>query len=201
MEHTEFVLTSEQQRRLSLVARHGADQVGRSMSRWLRETVTVTIRSVEVVHYSDVTARLCQPDATLAAVMVGVSKGISGTTLFLFDEPSALEIVRRVLDRDTAPTEWDELSRSAMEETGNIVGSAFLNGLALALNMEVQPESPMFVVDFGEAILDQIVIEMAMTGEYALLFEAEIASASGDVTGQFTLLPDAECFQRLVNSV
>ncbi len=201
MDPAEFALTGEQRRRLSLVAKHGADQIGQAMSRWLRDTVTVNMRPVEMVHFSDVTSRFGMKEETTAAVCIHLAAGLSGTLLFLFDEPSALEIVRRVLQRDSAPTDWDDLAKSVMEETGNIVGTAFLNGLAMALDLEVHPESPLFMVDYTEAILDPLMIGVAMSGEYALLFEADISSVSDSVSGKFTLLPDGECFKQLVGNV
>lgn len=201
MSTSQFALTGEQARRLSLVGKHGADQVSRSMSRWLKDTVTVLMRTVDVVHYGELAAVLSPPQVTVAAILIQLHCDVTGTALFLFDEQSAQEIVRRVLQRAAPPAAWDDLARSVMQETGNIVGTAFLNGLALALNLEIHPEQPVFMIDFAEAILDPLMIEVAMSGEYALMFDADISSSSGAVSGKFGLLPEASCFDHLLGSI
>lgn len=198
---SEFTITDEQQRCLSLVAKHGAEHVSRSMSRWLRESISMNVTSVEIVHYSSLPEQLGTPGETVAAILIPLTTDLRGMAVFLFDEQSALQIVGRILQREEPLTEWDVLAESAMEETGNIVGTAFLNGLSLALNLEIHPEAPTFLLDYTEAILDPLMVEIAMAGEHALLFDAVLESDTGTIHGQFSLLPDADCFDNLIGSI
>lgn len=198
---TEMILSDEQKRRLRLVAKHGAEHVSRSMSRWVRDTIDVSVDEPEMVHFSELAARLNCPDETVAAILLTLTADLTGTSLFIFDEASAREIVRRAMRATAPPRDWDALACSAMQETGNIVGTAFLNGLALALGLEIHPEAPVFARDYLEAILQPLMVEIALRGEYALLFDSRLESSSGTIRGQFTLLPDSECLDRLMGGI
>jgi chemotaxis protein CheC len=77
-----------------------------------------------------------------------------------------------------------------MEETGNIIGTAFLNGIAASLNLELYPSSPIVTCDYSGAILETMMAHVAMRGEYALSCQISFHSSHDEMAGIFALLPE-----------
>lgn len=191
------ILSEEQIARLDSIARLGADKIAGSLSKWVKTDIASGKAGASIVHYSKLLEPLSDPEDIVTAIIIKVSGSVAGYLIFLFDEMSARQIVAKVLRRKVdSILDWDDLSRSVMEETGNIIGSAFLNTLAANLNLEIHPSSPVMACDFAGAFLDTMMAQHAMEGEYALTCQITFTSSNNkisgnEISGTFAMLPDS----------
>ncbi len=65
--------------------------------------------------------------------------------------------------------EWSELEKSALTETGNILGCAYVNALTRLIGTNLIPSAPYFIQDYGASVLQQAVMTQALTSDRLLL--------------------------------
>lgn len=184
-------LNNEQNERLNAIARLGGDRIAGALSKWISTGITAKRASASIVHYTQLLDTAFSPEDVITTILIKVSGSIDGYLLFFFDEKSAEGIVRKILRRDIDPLlQWDALTRSAMEETGNIIGTAFLNEIVRSLNLDIHPSSPVIACDLAAAIVETIMAQFAIKGEYALSCQISFGSNNDEINGTFCMLPD-----------
>ena len=91
------------------------------------------------------------------------------------------------------------LEQSALEETGNIVASAFVNSWAKWLDIRVEPGAPQFALDLPGAIVESVLSEQALMSDEVFMAKTEFVIADQCVKWIFALLP-APSAMRLIES-
>jgi len=61
------------------------------------------------------------------------------------------------------------MEKSALTETGNILGCAYMNAVARLINQDLVPSAPYFVHDFAASVIQQALISQAITSDKALI--------------------------------
>lgn len=186
-----LVLKDEQIARIDTIAKVSAGKMAEALSKWIRTQIIVNSSNASIVHYSRLLEPLTSPEDIISAILVGVTGNTTGNLIFLFDENSTLSIIKKILHREIGSMlGWDHITRSVMEETGNIIGTAFLNGIATSLNLELYPSSPIVTCDYSGAILETMMAHVAMKGEYALSCQISFRSSNDEMAGVFAMLPE-----------
>lgn len=155
---TEGVLTDA----LRTVAVNGSYNASRALSKWLRRGVRLTSDGFKSVSVADAASGIGEPDAVIAAVHLPLAGELAGHMLLTFPEHVALRIVDFVMQApEGTTTEFDELAESCLQETGNIVASAYANSLSKWLKLAIEPSVPTFAHDMVSAIVDPMLVETA----------------------------------------
>ncbi len=81
---------------------------------------------------------------------------LSGHLVLLLAEPDGRKLVAR-LGQPVSGDGWDELARSALMETGNIVGSAFVSAIADMVRGRLLPSVPSLARGGARACLAELV--------------------------------------------
>ena len=188
---TQPILNEEQIRRLDTAARLGADKVAESLSKWLRTKVVSNSAKTAIVHYSKLLELSPSSEDLVTAILIRVSGSISGYMVFIFDEMSTKRILTKILRKNIdSLSEWDNLRRSVMEETGNIIGASFANTLAMNLNCDIHPSSPVMACDLAGEFWDTLLTQYAIEGEYALSCQVTFNSPGDQISGTFSIIPE-----------
>jgi len=136
------------------------------------------------------------PEVVAVSVYLRIEGDIQGHLMILFTSESALRVVDMLMDYPPGTTQSiDALAASALAETGNVCGTAFLNALADRTGMTILPTTPAVVIDMAGAILESVVSELFLNGDEVLLVET---SFNADIPGAFLLMPDQESMARLI---
>ena len=85
--------------------------------------------------------------------------------------------------------EIDDLARSCLQETGNIISSSFINSWAKWLDIHTEPGPPQIQIDLLEAILQSVLVEQAMAGDEAFLAKSVFSVDGRTIEWDFYLLP------------
>ncbi len=141
-----------------------------AMCRWTNGLITVTLDQVREIPLEEVSARLGIGDELLTMVVLTISGDIGGSLILLFDEPSGRQLAASLVGRAAdAESEWSELEKSALTETGNILGCAYVNALTRLIGMDLVPSPPYFLQDYGASVLQQAVMAQALISDRLLL--------------------------------
>lgn len=164
-------------------AQAGEARASRALSAWLHRPVRWSVSRVARVPFAEVADLVGGDAAGLVAALVRVKGEVEGSLVLAFTEEDAGRLVRRLVPGAGAPSfeAWTDLERSAFEETGNVIGSAFVGAAAESLGLAMAPTAPASAHDFAVALLDGILLEVAAEGgaDEAFVFDAAVSDAAG----------------------
>ncbi len=136
------------------------------------------------------------PASVVVAVYLGIGGDLSGHLMLLFDQIGGLQVVDMLLEQPPGTTTvLDDISVSALAETGNVCGTSFLNALSDRTGLRIIPTTPVVVTDMAGAILQSVVTELYLSGDEVLMIETTF---NEDVSGHFLLMPDQDSMAKLV---
>ena len=143
-----------------------------AMCRWTNGAVAVTLNEVRRIALDEAAAALRVGDEPLTMVVLSLEGELGGHLVLIFDECGGRQLAAALLGREagTAP-QWSELEKSALTETGNILGCAYVNALTRLIGADLVPSPPCFIQDFGASVLQQAFMVQAATSDSLMLCE------------------------------
>jgi chemotaxis protein CheC len=141
------------------------------MSRWTGGLITLKLAEVREIPLTDACRELHLGDQRLTLVVLPMESEIGGVMIFRFDEEDTRQLAA-VLMEQPPPTEgqWNEMEKSAVTETGNILGCAYLNAIARLIDRPMIPSAPYFLEDYGASVLQQALADQALSSNCVLIF-------------------------------
>jgi chemotaxis protein CheC len=141
-----------------------------AMCRWTNGLITVTLDQVREIALEEVSAELKIGDELLTMVVLTIGGEVGGNLILLFDDVKGRQLAASLLGREpgTEP-EWSDLEKSALTETGNILGCAYVNALTRLIGTDLMPSAPYFIQDYGASVVQQAVMTQALTSDRLLL--------------------------------
>ncbi|MBN1590502.1 MAG: chemotaxis protein [Pirellulales bacterium] len=141
-----------------------------AMCRWTNGLITLSLDEVREIPLQDVCCEVDVGDELLTMVVLCLEGEVGGEMILTFDNHNGRQLAAALLGQDagTSP-EWSDLEKSALTETGNILGCAYMNALTRLINVELVPSAPYFIQDYGASVLQQALMNQAMTSDQALI--------------------------------
>lgn len=171
---------------------------------WFKMDVRLSLSEVVNIPYNEVPALAGKIDEVVVAVLSRITGEIEASQLFIYPKEDAGMIVNLALNRSLENSvKWDELERSILEETSNILGSAFVNALVKETDLKVVHDPPVFGRDMLGSLMQSVLVKYAKGNDGALLVKSDFqAKDLHEVLKRplkifFFILPDKECFLHL----
>ena len=141
-----------------------------AMCRWTNSVISLTLDEVCEIPLEDVCGVLDLGDELLTMVVLNLEGDIGGDMVLTFSAKSARRLVACLLQTDVpSGPGWSELEQSALMETGNILGCAYVNAITRLIDHQLIPSTPQFVVDFGPSVVQQVVLTHAASTNTVLI--------------------------------
>lgn len=141
-----------------------------AMCRWTNGLITLTLDEVREIPLEDVCDELQIGDDLLTMVVLTLEGEIGGDMVLTFDEKNGRQLASSLMGtQPNGEGEWTELERSALTETGNILGCSYMNALGRLIGSELVPSPPYFIQDYGASVLQQALLAQAMTTDQVLV--------------------------------
>ena len=95
-------------------------------------------------------------------VVLNLEGEIGGSMVLTFNEENGRQLAASLLQTEPTPgPDWNELEQSALTETGNILGCAYVNAITRLIDHELMPSPPYFVQDYGASVVEQALVAQA----------------------------------------
>lgn len=187
---------------LARVARDGAARAGRGLTGLVGQEVTIHVPSVRAGTRRDACDAVGGAESVVLGAYLGMTGDITGHVMLLFPEERALRCVDRMCAQEPGTAEiGDELTRSAVAELANIVGSAFVNALADQTALVLQPNPPAVVHDMAVALVETVYAEILSHGADIVMIDTVFEDRTGATSGLLIVAPDPPCLARLAELV
>ncbi len=177
------------QNALHTIAINGAFDASRAMSKWLRRGVRLSTEGFVRVPLRQVVEGFAD-ERPVVAMHTSLCQQLHGHALIVLSMDTAHTLVALLTGADAEEGDsLSEMSRSALQETGNIVSSAFVNSWARWLDLHSEPSTPAVVVDLPAAILESVVVEQAQVGDEVFMSKAQFSLDGNWLEWDLYLLP------------
>lgn len=189
----ELKLTDLQLDALREIGTIGAGNAATGLSKMLNKRISISVPSTKVVKLEKVPELLGGAESLVVAVYFQVIGLFLGSILLIFSLKEALRLVDMLLDRKNGETQiLDEFSSSALKELGNISAGSYLSALSEVVKMRLMHSIPGLATDMLQAVLDGVLIKLALEAENALVVDTEFKVEENKVQGHFLFLPEPE---------
>jgi len=180
-------------RRLLDAATHEASA---AMCCWTDGLITLTLDELREIPLESVAAELGLGDELLTMVVLSLEGEIGGEMILTFDEQNGRKLAASLLGREvnTEP-EWSELEKSALTETGNILGCAYMNAISRLISHQLVPSAPYFLQDYGASVLQQALLPQAMTSDQVLVCRTGFHREGEELNWNVVFVPSQELRQ------
>src|SRR5918912_13220 len=132
----------------------GAGHAATALSQMTGGTIMISVPTITISALEDVPSQIMDSEEPIAAVLMHMLGDLTGRTLLVFPQPTAVRLTALMLRRPVGPSrEFGTLERSAIKEAGNILAAAYMNALSEFLGMMLLPSPPSLLIDASMAIL------------------------------------------------
>jgi len=186
------------------VANIGAGHAATALSQMTSNTIMITVPKIHVTRLEDAAAQLNSEDEPIAAVLMHMMGDLTGRTLLVFPQPTAVRMAELMLRRPIgSSSELGVLEQSAIKEAGNILAGAYMNALSEFMGLMLLPSPPSLHIDMSAAILTTTHLQFGSDKDQVVSVETEfmLKDAGEQLRGFFLLLPDAASLQAILRAV
>ena len=173
-----------------------------AMCRWTDGLITLTLDEVREIPLENAAAELGLGDELLTMIVLSLEGEIGGEMILAFDERNGRQLAASLLGRPVgADPRWSEMEKSALTETGNILGCAYLNAITRLIDRELVPSAPYFIQDFGGSVLQQALMVQALTSDRVLICRTVFHKAEAELNWRVLFVPTAPLRRAMENAL
>ena len=130
-----------------------------AMCRWTGGVITLELDAIDELPIEDVAWACGIGEQLLTMVALPLAGELGGDLILTVDDVNGRQLAATLLNQPLPVTpQWTPLEQSALEETGNILGCAYVNALTRAIGHELVPLPPQFMQDYGGSVLQQALL-------------------------------------------
>lgn len=195
-------LSGQQLDALREIGNIGAGNAATALAQMLKAKIKMSVPRVNILPFAEVPRLVGGADAHVAGIYLRVRGSAGVNILFVLPMSSARFLVDMLMIRPHGSTqEFGEMEISALQETGNIVASTYLNALSTFTRLNFIPSVPALGMDMAGAILNVVLAQLGSVGDYVLVLETRFAKEGRDVVGHFFVLPEAGALDIILSAL
>ena len=175
------------------LANVGSGTASTALSAMLGRSVDITVPNAFVLPMAEAVESIGNPEDDVTGLVLGVVGDMEATVLLLVN-PNHAALLCGMLG---VPAD-SEFGESALMEIGNIVGSSYINALAMMTGMSIEPTPPSLATDMLAAIVESVLAARATGGDVALLLDSDMVVEGEDCSVSFLLVPDQGGVEQLL---
>ncbi|MCL5958632.1 MAG: chemotaxis protein CheC [Chloroflexi bacterium] len=184
---------------LEEVTKVGFENAAKGLSIMVDKRIEVSSPTLALLPIEQVPNRIEQNDEAVVAIYLGVWGDVSGHMLLILSLEAAAEMVQMLMGSEIEGVLMlNALERSALGEVANVTGSFFLNALADATGLIIQPSPPDVMIDTAGAALDIPLLSLALTTEDVLIIDTWFIDDGRRIEGLFLMLPEVDSLRLIV---
>ena len=186
------------------VANIGAGHAATALSQMTGGTIMISVPTINIARLEDVPPQITGPEEPVAAVLMNMLGDLSGRTLLVFPQPTAVRLSEIMLSRPRGGQfDLGEIEQSAIKEAGNILSGAYLNALSEFMGLMLLPSPPSLAIDMSSAVLTTAYLQFGTDRDYVFCVETEffMQELKERLRGFFLLLPDVASLHAILRAV
>lgn len=173
-----------------------------AMCRWTNSVISLTLDEVYELSLEDAYKDLHIGDDLLTMVVLNLEGELGGSMVLTFNEADGRRLAASLLQTELNPgPDWNELEQSALEETGNILGCAYVNALTRLIDRPLLPSAPYFLQDYGMSVVEQVLVSQAAARDTVLVCHTCFRQEGEEVDWWLLFVPSVALRTAMENSL
>ncbi|PQO44665.1 chemotaxis protein [Blastopirellula marina] len=173
-----------------------------AMCRWTNGLITMTLDEVREIPLESVSVEYDFGMEMLTMVVLTLNGDIGGSMILCFDEENGRDLAASLLSsKQRGSGDWSPLERSALCETGNILGCAYLNALTRLMSVELVPSPPYFLQDYGASVLQQALMEQAAIDDQVMICRTRFTRGDQELNWNVFFVPNSQMRQMMEDAL
>jgi chemotaxis protein CheC len=173
-----------------------------AMCCWTNNLITLTLDEVCELPLAEACLGLNLDDERLTMVILNLEGEIGGSMVLTFTEDNGRHLAAALLHCEPGEgPEWNEMEQSALAETGNILGCAYINAITRLIDRELVPSVPYFVQDFGASVLEQALVAQACGRDTVLVCRTGFHCANENLSWRVLFIPTVAMRNAIENAI
>lgn len=184
----------ETEKVMEFVIRHSIDRASQALSKILRAGARIELEYIDRVDISKWSEQLIKKDETdMIGTMISLKGNISSKFLFLIRVQDAFIFTDLMLRNELGTTKnFDNLTKSAVQEISNILSGSIANTLAKDFNLNLWPVAPVTMYDYLGAIFSNFVVSGAATEDTIWLIHTKFYVVRMQIECELFLVMDSK---------
>lgn len=181
----------------------GAGNATTALAKMINAKIDMKVPKVELLGFSEIAKVMGSEESVMVGIMLLLEGDINGMMMFLLEESSARNLVKKLMGTDEElpkSKEFSNIQLSCLNEIGNIITGAYLSALSDLTRLKIISSVPNLQVDMAGAILSIPAIEFGKIGDKVLLIETRFDDETA-IDGYFVLIPELESYDVILNSL
>jgi chemotaxis protein CheC len=184
----------------------GVGNATTALATMLGRRVEMKIPRAQFCEFGSICDVVDGPGTLVAATLISLSGEIEGYILLVIPADQAHHLAQLILgqdpDIDMDPSKWfDEMERSAISETGNILSGAYLTAISSLTGLSALTSVPDLVIDMAGAVMSVPAIAFGAFSDTVLFLETGFYESGYSFSGYFFLIPNVESYKVLMNKM
>jgi chemotaxis protein CheC len=180
----------------------GAGNAATSLGMILNAEVGIELPTVRITDFDTALNAMGGAEAMTVGVLLNFSGEASGMIMFLLGMEDAQNITG-ILVQDDSPAEdgLSEMKLSAIKEIGNILGSAYVNSIALLTGLQIDLSVPYIAIDMAGAILSVPIIEFGAVGDKVMFIEEGFFTDEQHLNSNVIMFAEVDTLRRIMEKL
>ncbi|MFH1577801.1 MAG: chemotaxis protein CheC [Candidatus Omnitrophota bacterium] len=180
----------------------GAGRAATALAELIAARVEISVPQTSLVSLEQIPDILGGAEQLFFVLDIGFEGDIKGRMFLLFLPKEARRLSSILIGKTPEEIDFnDDLFKSALKESANILCGSFISALAELTGMRIGSSVPSLAMDMVGAILDFIFIQIAETAEEALYIKTDLKIKGLQFDGFFLFFPYAESLFSIFNAL
>lgn len=173
-----------------------------AMCCWTNNVITLTLDEVCEVPLAEACLALNLNDEQMTMVVLSLEGEIGGAMVLMFSNEDARRLAASLLHCPPGEgDEWNDMEQSALNETGNILGCAYMNAITRLVDCQLVPSVPYFVQDYGVSVLQQAMAAQASGRDNVLVCRTGFHCENEDLSWRVMFIPTVALRNAMENAM
>ena len=182
----------------------GAAHAATGLSQMTERTTMISVPEIKMLHLETVHQLVGDASRVVVAVTMQMLGDLTGRIVLMLPEEDAQRLCDLLLRREPGTTTaLEELERSSLQETANIVGGAYMNAMSDFLGMMLLLSVPSMIVDQAKDVFTAKRLDITPENDFVLCVETEFGLKDDRVgiAAHFILLPDKASITAIFDAI
>jgi chemotaxis protein CheC len=186
--------TEEGIKALEKMAQEGAQDASGALSQLINQTVNVSTMHVRSIAIEKISEFISDPEDQVATIVMYLSGDVNGQIMLIYPMRSAINVADFLAKRPLGNTSvLDELDKSALKESGNIIAGSFLASVSNYLDVNMLESIPDLKIDMLKATVDAATARFAGSKTIeSIAIEVNFGMETPQGTAAIKVVPDIE---------
>ena len=187
----------------------GAGNASTALSKMVGAKVDISVPDAVIDTVENISSQISHSEDVSTIVLMKMGGDISGVIMLVFPPNSAYKLAKLLIGDDYSNIgdsceqihNLNEMEKSALLETGNIIAGSALTALSNFLDLNILESIPESVTDMLGSAINSITAELGHSSESVLFFKVNFKIEGQAIGGDLFFAFDADATQKILNAI